>query len=54
MYDSADLNAFRTLVGSCCPVWHWVIGPDFQLLESDCPASPPPWPFPGRRCFTTA
>ncbi|MCD7858269.1 MAG: AraC family transcriptional regulator [Clostridiales bacterium] len=38
MYDSADLNAFRTLVGSCCPVWHWVIGPDFRLLESDCPA----------------
>ncbi|MCC8064227.1 MAG: AraC family transcriptional regulator [Clostridiales bacterium] len=38
MYDSADLNAFRTLVGSCCPVWHWVVGPDFQVLESDCPA----------------
>ncbi|MCD8126617.1 MAG: hypothetical protein LUD82_03795 [Clostridiales bacterium] len=38
MYDSAVLEAFRTLVGSCCPVWHWVIGSDFQLLESDCPA----------------
>ncbi|MCD8160382.1 MAG: hypothetical protein LUE61_04210 [Clostridiales bacterium] len=39
MYDSADLKAFRTLVGSCSPVWHWVLDPDLQLLESDCPAS---------------
>ncbi len=38
MYDSADLNAFRTLAGSCCPVWHWVIDPDLRVLEGDCPA----------------